>query len=150
MFLKRELGLLSTTALTVNVMLGSGIFITPSSILRHTNSFGLSMVLWLVGGVIRYAAALCYLELSLLVKKSGSTFVFIKEAYSFTKAKPWMEVFGSLLSFVILWSNELLLPPMLNASSLLALGRYLCRPFFINCQDMPVYAMKMFSLTALS
>ena len=150
MFLRRELGLLSTTALTVNLMLGSGIFITPSSILQHTNSFGLSIVLWLVGGIITYSASLCYLELSLLMKKSGSTFVFIREAYSFTRAKPWMKVFGSLLSFVMLWSDVLLIQPMGNAIPLLALGSYLCRPFFIECQDVPVYAVKMISLTALS
>ena len=123
-FLKRELGLISTTALTLNLILGSGILITPSSILRNTGSFGLSLVLWGVGGVITYAASFCYLELALLIKKSGSTYIYIKEAYSFTRSKPWMEVCGSLLGFLMAWTNVAIVEPLGLTIALLALGRY--------------------------
>ena len=113
-------------------------------------SFGLSMVLWVGGALMVYSASLCYLELALMVKKSGSTFIFIKEAYSFTLTKPWMKRFGSLLAFVMLWSDIGICQPIGSAIPLLALGRYLCRPFFMECNTMPIYAVKMFSLSALS
>ena len=146
-FLKRELGLISTIALTLNMILGSGILITPSSILRNTGSFGLSLVLWGVGGVIAYAGSLCYLELSLLIKKSGSTYIYIKEAYSFTRSKPWMEKCGSLLSFLLILSDIL---PLGNSIAFLSLGRYMCRPFFIECDVLPIYAVKLSALFGLS
>ena len=149
-FLKRELGLISTTALTLNMILGSGILITPSSILRNTGSFGLSLVLWGVGGVITYAASFCYLELALLIKKSGSTYIYIKEAYSFTRSKPWMEVCGSFLSFLLAWSDIVIGQPSAAAIAFLSLGRYTCRPFFIECDPLPMYAVKSSALFALS
>ena len=108
------------------------------------------MVLWVGGALLVYSAALCYLELALMVKKSGNTFIFIKDAYSFTLAKPWMETCGSLLSFLMLWSDIVICQPTGSAVLLLALGRYLCRPFFMDCDVMPIYAVKMFALTALS
>jgi hypothetical protein len=73
-----------------------------------------------------YFASLCYLELALMLKKSGSTFIFIKEAYSFTSSKPWMKRFGSLLGFVMLWSDAVIGQPAGAAIPFLALGRYLC------------------------
>jgi amino acid transporter len=113
-------------------------------------SFGLSLVLWVGGGVMIYFASLCYLELALMLKKSGGTFIFVKEAYSFTSSKPWMKRFGSLLGFVMMWSDVTVSQPVGAAIPLLALGKYLCQPFFMECSVMPIYAVKMFSLSALS
>ena len=112
-----------------------------------SRSFGLSLTLWVGGALTAYFASLCYLELALMLKKSGSTFIFLREAYSFTKSKPWMKAFGTLLSFLMLWSDTIL--PLGTAIPLLALGRYLCRPFFMECDLMPAYAAKMFSITVL-
>ena len=96
-----------------------------------------------------YFASLCYLELALMLKKSGSTFIYIKEAYSFTHSRPWMKQFGSLMSFVVLWSDIIVGHPVGAAIPVLALGRYLCRPFFMECDVMPIYAVRMFSLSTL-
>ena len=97
-----------------------------------------------------YTGSLCYLEMALLLKKSGGTYVFIKEAYSFGRKKPWMENFGSLMAFMYCWSTVAIGEPLGYAIILLALGRYVCRPFFINCQEMPIYAVKFFALSTLS
>ena len=140
----------SMTALVINTAMGSGVFITASEILHHTGSFGLTMVLWLVGGLMAYAGSLCYLELGLLLRKSGGTYLFIKEAYSFGRRKPWMDTFGSMCGFMFGWSNVALGEPLAMAIVLLSLGNYACRPFFIGCQEMPIYAVKFFALFALS
>lgn len=144
--LRKELGFVGNSAVILNLVLGSGIFITPSDILRHTKSFGLSLSLWAVGGVMSLLAALCYLELALLIKKSGSTYIFIKEAYSFGRRKPWMEGLSSFCGFMVAWTNMIILQPLANAVILLALGRYMCRPFFISCNEVPIYAVKMIAL----
>ena len=147
--LKKELSFISITALTLNDILGSGIFITPSLILKYSGSFGMSLLLWLVGGVIATLASLCYLELALLVKKSGSTYAYIKEAYSFGKTKPWMEGVGAVMSFLMVWTDLMVIQPVGAAFAFRSMGRYMCRPFFIDCQEMPLYAVKMFALFAL-
>ena len=144
--LKRELGFITSTAMLFNIFLGSGIFFAPSNILQHSGSFGFSLCLWAFGGVFALSGALCYLELALMVKKSGSTYTFIKEAFSFGRRKPWMERVGSLCGFQVAWIQVVILQPLAHSIILVTLGRYLCRPFFITCDHMPLYAVKCLAL----
>ena len=97
-----------------------------------------------------YISSLCYLELSLLVKKSGSTYIYIKEAYSLGRTRPWMDTFGSLCSFVVAWTDVLILQPLSLSIVSLTIGKYVCKPFFIHCQEMPIYAVRMVALFSLS
>lgn len=50
--LKRELGLFSAINLILGVMIGSGIFISPSSALAHSGSVALCLIIWIVSGGI--------------------------------------------------------------------------------------------------
>lgn len=50
--LKRELGLFSAVNLILGVMIGSGIFVSPSSALEHSGSIGLALIIWTVSGII--------------------------------------------------------------------------------------------------
>lgn len=147
--LRKELNLISGTAVVVGLMIGSGIFITPSSILFYSRSFGLTLVLWVVGGLIALVGGLCFCELGVLIKKSGSTYTFIREGYSFRRRKPWLSMIGSLLSFLNIWSATVVSQPTAIAIALLTFGRYICRPFFIGCSEVPIIPVKMLALSAL-
>lgn len=50
--LKRELGLFSAVNLILGVMIGSGIFVSPSSALEHSGSVALCLIIWTVSGII--------------------------------------------------------------------------------------------------
>lgn len=50
--LRREIGLFSAVNLILGVMIGSGIFVSPSSALEYSGSVGLCLVIWTVSGVI--------------------------------------------------------------------------------------------------
>lgn len=50
--LKRELNLLSACNLIISSIIGTGIFVSPSSILAYTGSVGLSLVIWIISGVL--------------------------------------------------------------------------------------------------
>ena len=147
--LGKELNLISGTAVVVGLMIGSGIFITPSSILCYTKSFGLSMILWAAGGLVALCGGLCYAELGVLVKKSGSTYAFILEGYSFRGKNKCLSMIGSLLAFLNVWSNTLIGQPTSIAVVSLTFGRYVCRPFFIDCLEVPAIPVKMMALFAL-
>ena len=45
--------------------LGSGIFVTPGLVLRGTNSVGVSLLLWPLGGIVATAGVLVWLEFGL-------------------------------------------------------------------------------------
>ena len=147
--LRKELNLISGTAVVIGLMIGSGIFITPSSILSYSQSFGLTLVLWVVGGLIALVGGLCFCELGVLIKKSGSTYTFIREGYSFRRRKPWLSMIGSLLAFLNIWSSTVVSQPAAIAIALLTFGRYVCRPFFIGCSEVPIIPVKMLALSAL-
>ena len=146
--LKREITPLSGIGFVVGQLIGSGIFITPSNILGYTGSFGLSIVCWIIGAVVALAGALCYFELGLLVRKAGGDYAILLEAYSFRKKNRWVEMLGSLVSFLYTWTNVLLLRGVAVSIITMTCARYLTRPFFIGC-EVPEAAVKLVALAAL-
>ena len=140
---------MSGIGFVVGALIGSGIFITPSHILDLTGSFGLSMVCWVFGAIVALAGALCYLELGMLVRKSGGEYAILLEAYSFRKKNPWVEMLGSLVSFLFTWTTVFVLRGASASIISLACARYLTRPFFIGC-DVPESVVKLLALAVLS
>ena len=148
--LKRELTYISGVAYIIGSTIGSGIFITPSTILCRTGSFGLSMVMWVIGGVIAIAGSFCYIELALLIRQSGSDFSYIKETYSFNKRNKVVEVLGSLLAFLFVWGTVFVIRTSSLAIITLACAEYFIKPLFIECEDIPTNAVKLLSISVLS
>lgn len=146
--LKKELTLFSGIMYVVGNVVGAGIFITPRTILNLTGSFALSLTMWLVGGIMAVAGALCYIELGLLIRKSGGEYNYLKAAYSFKKYKV-TEVLGDLLGFLLIWSSICVTKASLLAVITLTCSRYLIRPFFIGCEYLPETAVKLSSLAIL-
>ena len=89
---KRELGLLDGTMLVVGSMIGSGIFIVSSDMVRQVGSAGWLIAMWVLTGTITVIAAVSYGELSAMFPKAGGQYVYIKEAY------------GKLVGFLYGWS----------------------------------------------
>lgn len=48
----RKMGFLGATSYVIGNIIGSGIFITPASILRNVDSIGLSLLIWVLCAVI--------------------------------------------------------------------------------------------------
>ena len=148
--LKKELTLFPAVAYVVGAIIGSGIFITPKTILCLTGSFGLSLVVWVIGGVIAAAGGLCYVELGLLIRKSGGEYSYLKEAYSFRNKHRVFEVLGSLLSFLFVWASMLIIRPSSLALITLTCARYLVRPFYVDCDAISESAVKLLAVSILS
>lgn len=74
---KRQLGLVSATALVVANMIGTGVFTTSGYTLGDLKSPWLVLAAWAVGGGIAALGALCYAALARRLPESGGEYFFL-------------------------------------------------------------------------
>src|SRR5690606_19496250 len=79
---KRELSLHDVTLMVVGAMIGSGIFIVSSDMVRQVGSAGWLIAIWALTGFMTVIAAVSYGELSAMFPKAGGQYVYLKEAYN--------------------------------------------------------------------
>ncbi|GAB3385285.1 amino acid permease [Massilia agri] len=78
---RRLLGLRQAIALIVGVVIGAGIFKSPSIVAGLSGSADWMFAMWVLGGVISLVGALCYAELTTAYPHPGGDYHFLHRAY---------------------------------------------------------------------
>ena len=82
MQLKKEIGLFGGIAVIAGIMIGSGIFVFGSLILARVGyALGLSLLVWLFGGIITLFSGLTYAELGTMYPETGGYYIYLRKAY---------------------------------------------------------------------
>jgi APA family basic amino acid/polyamine antiporter len=89
--LVRGLNLWDTSLLVLGLVLGGGIFLTPSSIARALPSATWILAVWIVGGLLAVAGGFVYAEMGAMLPKAGGMYVYFREA------------FGEMPAFLYAW-----------------------------------------------
>ncbi len=80
--LNRSLQSTDVVLLTVGGVIGSGIFLTPGTVLSATgNAPLLALLVWLLGGLLAIFGALTYSELGARRPEAGGLYVFIRDGF---------------------------------------------------------------------
>jgi APA family basic amino acid/polyamine antiporter len=87
------LGVREAIALTVGIVVGAGIFRTPSLVAGASSSEIAMLLAWAAGGVLCLIGALCYAELASTYPQAGGDYVFLRRA------------FGKRLAFLYGWAR---------------------------------------------
>lgn len=90
---RRSLSTLDALVLVVGLVVGVGIFRAPQIVAENAASPAGFLGLWVLGGLISLAGALCYAELSTAYPNAGGEYHFLSRA------------FGSRLGFLYAWSR---------------------------------------------
>jgi APA family basic amino acid/polyamine antiporter len=94
---QRLLSPLGAIAIIVGIVIGAGIFKTPSMVAGITGDVGWALALWVGGAIISLAGALCYAELATLYPHAGGDYHFLTRAY------------GKNVSFLYGWAKAMVI-----------------------------------------
>ncbi|KAK4296987.1 hypothetical protein Pmani_030554 [Petrolisthes manimaculis] len=119
--LKPKMTLLNGITVIVGSIIGSGIFISPTGVLKNTGSVGMSLIVWITSGLYSMVGAYCYAELGCMITKTGADYAYI------------MVTFGPFLAFMRLWVECLIVRPCSQTIVALTFSVYVMKPFFPTC-----------------
>lgn len=108
----RRLGLFDGTMLVMGGIIGAGIFLNPAIVAQRVGSAGLTVGVWVVGGVIALAGAFCFAELGSNRPKVGGGYVYLRDA------------FGPLPAFLYGWTLLLIIATGAIAAVAVTFARY--------------------------
>jgi APA family basic amino acid/polyamine antiporter len=110
---RQTLSLTDAIALIVGVVIGIGIFKTPSMIAANTGREDLFFLAWVAGGIISLAGALCYAELASAYPHTGGDYHYLTRG------------FGRKVGFLFVWSRMMVIQPGSIAMLAFVFGDYL-------------------------
>ncbi len=134
--LKPKMTLLNGCTVIVGSIIGSGIFVSPSGVLKNTGSVNMALMVWIISGVFSMVGAYCYAELGCMIKKTGADYAYI------------MVTFGKFLAFIRLWVECIIVRPCSQAIVALTFSIYATKPFFPLC-DPPDESVRLLAAVCI-
>jgi APA family basic amino acid/polyamine antiporter len=96
---QKTLSLIDGVALIIGVVVGTGIFKTPSLIAANTGSEGAFFFAWILGGIVSFIGALCYAELATAYPHTGGDYHYLTRG------------FGQSVGFLFGWARMTVIQP---------------------------------------
>ena len=112
--LRRSLGFTDLLLITIGTVIGSGIYLVPSLVLRQTGGqTSLALIVWAVAGFLSLLGALTYAELGGMKPEAGGLYAYLRDA------------FGPLPAFLYGWASFLVIASGSIAALAVAFANYL-------------------------
>src|SRR5438270_6114336 len=125
--LQRALGLPSAASIVVGTVIGSGVFLVPSAMIRNVGSVRELFTVWIVAGILSLFGALTYAELAAAMPEAGGEYVYLSEAYG--------QFWGYLYGWTQFWVAKS------GSIATLAAGFYTYLSAFVPALAKPVLVM---------
>jgi len=110
--MNKKLKLWDAVMLVMGSMIGSGIFIVSSDMMRNLGSGFWLVAVWIITGIMTVAAAISYGELSSMFPKAGGQYTYMKE------------IFGKLTGFLYGWGLFTVIQTGTIAAVAMAFGKF--------------------------
>lgn len=122
------LSVFDATMITVGIVIGAGIFQTPTMVAGIAGTPELMLAAWVLGGVLSFIGALTYAELATSYPSAGGDYTFLTLAY------------GKHVSFLFAWARSTVICTGSIALLGFILGDYFTRLFSLGAYSSAVYA----------
>jgi basic amino acid/polyamine antiporter, APA family len=109
----RKIGLLTTIALVISNMIGTGVFTSLGFQYKDIPNALVILILWVIGGILALFGALVYSELGAAMPRSGGEYHYLSKIYH-----PWLGFLSGWVSITVGFAAPVALASM-------AFGRYL-------------------------
>lgn len=109
---RASLSTLDAAAMLVGIVIGIGVFKTPSLVANFVPNETFFIGMWLLGGFVTFVGALCYAELGSSRPSAGGEYQFLKDAY------------GPSVSVLFAWARCSVIQPGAIAAVAFVLGDY--------------------------
>lgn len=113
----KTLTYLNGLGLIIGLIIGSGIFSSPSQVNVNVGSPGASLIVWAISGVLAWTGASSYAELGGAIPLNGGSQAYLSK------------IMGELAGFLFTWVAVLVLKPGSAAIIAIIMGEYLVRAF---------------------
>jgi len=111
----KSLTYLNGLSLIVGLIIGSGIFSSPAQVNINAGSYGASLVVWTVAGILAWTGAASYAELGGAIPLNGGAQVYLSK------------IFGDWAGFLFTWCAVFVLKPGSAAIISIIFGEYMVR-----------------------
>jgi hypothetical protein len=111
----KTLTYLNGLSLIVGLIIGSGIFSSPSQVNANAGSPGAALIVWAIAGILAWTGASSYAELGGAIPLNGGAQVYLSK------------IFGELFGFLFTWCAVMVLKPGSTAIISIIMGEYLVR-----------------------
>ncbi|CAA9963570.1 hypothetical protein CFE70_007787 [Pyrenophora teres f. teres 0-1] len=111
----KSLTYLNGLSLVIGLIIGSGIFSSPSQVNKNAGSPGASLLVWVVAGILAWTGAASYAELGGAIPLNGGAQVYLSK------------IFGEWAGFLFTWCAVMVLKPGSAAIIAIIFGEYLVR-----------------------
>ncbi|KAI9711924.1 MAG: hypothetical protein M1812_007078 [Candelaria pacifica] len=111
----KTLTYLNGLSLVIGLIIGSGIFSSPSQVNTNAGSPGAALIVWAIAGVLAWTGAASYAELGGAIPLNGGAQVYLAK------------IFGELAGFLFMWCAVCVLRPGSTAIIAIIFGEYVVR-----------------------
>ena len=126
-------------AITVGIVVGAGIFRTPSLVAANAAGESAVLLIWLAGGAVTLVGALCYAELATAYPHAGGDYHYLTRAY------------GRPLAFLYAWSRVAVVQTGSVALLAFVFGDYASQLLSLGEHSSSIYAaLVVVALTGLN
>uniref|UniRef100_A0A0K0DU66 Amino acid permease/ SLC12A domain-containing protein n=1 Tax=Strongyloides stercoralis TaxID=6248 RepID=A0A0K0DU66_STRER len=123
---RNSIGVFLAIGYIIGNVIGAGVFVAPTEVIRNTESAGLSMIVFSFAALTSLFGALSYAEIGSMITESGADFAYL------------CKINWRIIAFIFMISGCLVLYPSIVAIQLQTFSEYFFKCFNITFND-PYY-----------